>query len=74
MKNVVLILIMGSFAFACSKCGDAGGKNLLNAKQEISKTEEVQCRCVCDKKLSKLQKMSEALEFYKNSKIYKFSN
>lgn len=37
-----------------------------------SKRDETQCRCVCDKKLSNEEKLSQAIEFYKNSKIYTF--
>ncbi|MCK9491577.1 MAG: hypothetical protein M0Q24_05765 [Sulfurimonas sp.] len=39
---------------------------------EAAKNPKVNCRWVCDKKIYKEQKISEALEFYKNSKIYKF--
>ncbi len=40
--------------------------------KEASQNPKVKCRWVCDKKIYKEQKMSEALEFYKNSNIYKF--
>jgi len=34
---------------------------------------KIKCRWVCDKKLYKEQKIAEAIEFYKNSKDYKFT-
>ncbi len=33
---------------------------------------KIKCRWVCDKKVYKEQKISEAISFYKNSKYYKF--
>lgn len=75
MKNFVLILIISSFAWGCSKCGNnTEQESVKNLKLELSGYQEIQCRCVCDKKLSTLQKMTAAIEFYKNSKLYKFSN
>jgi len=34
---------------------------------------KIRCRYVCDKKVYKEQRISDALEFYKNSKEYGFS-
>lgn len=34
---------------------------------------KIRCRYVCDKKIYKEQEISDALEFYKNSKEYSFS-
>ncbi|WP_246032205.1 hypothetical protein [Sulfurimonas crateris] len=34
---------------------------------------KIKCRYVCDKKVYKEQKISDALEFYKNSREYSFS-
>jgi len=34
---------------------------------------KIKCRWVCDKKIYKEQKISEAVSFYKNSKYYKFN-
>ncbi len=34
---------------------------------------KIRCRYVCDKKVYKEQKISDALEFYKNSKEYSFN-
>ncbi|MDA3908434.1 MAG: hypothetical protein PF437_05055 [Sulfurimonas sp.] len=33
---------------------------------------KIKCRLVCDKKIYKEQKISDAIEFYKNSKEYQF--
>jgi len=40
--------------------------------QKAARNPKIKCRWVCDKKIYKEQKISEALEFYKNSKVYKF--
>jgi hypothetical protein len=40
--------------------------------EEASNNPKVKCRWVCDKKVYKEQKISDALEFYKNSKDYSF--
>lgn len=34
---------------------------------------KIKCRWVCDKKIYKEQKISEAVSFYKTSKYYKFT-
>lgn len=34
---------------------------------------KIKCRYVCDKKIYKEQKISDALEFYKNSKEHNFN-
>lgn len=41
--------------------------------EQASKNVKVTCRLVCDKKVYKEQKISEAIEFYKNSKDYRFN-
>ncbi|DAB27843.1 MAG: hypothetical protein A2513_00855 [Sulfurimonas sp. RIFOXYD12_FULL_33_39] len=46
-------------------------KNEIN--RQASENKKIKCRYVCDKKVYKEQKISEAIEFYKNSKDYKFS-
>ena len=75
MKNIVLILLMFSFAFANGKCGAEKKIVLLPIAQtkSIDTKKGVQCRCVCDKKISNMQRMTTAIEFYKNSKVYRFS-
>ena len=37
---------------------------------EASNNPKIKCRLVCDKKIYKEQKISDAVEFYKNSKDY----
>ncbi|MFA5234867.1 MAG: hypothetical protein WC390_10750 [Sulfurimonas sp.] len=41
--------------------------------EQASKNMKVTCRLVCDKKVYKEQRISEAIEFYKNSKDYRFN-
>jgi hypothetical protein len=41
--------------------------------EQASKNVKVTCRLVCDKKVYKEQRISEAIEFYKNSKEYGFN-
>jgi len=41
--------------------------------EKAMKNEKIKCRWVCDKKVYKEQKISEAILFYKNSKNYKFT-
>ncbi len=60
------VALLSTFLFADSTCSTKVDTN-------TSKKEEIKCRCVCDKKLSREEKMAEAIEFYKSSKIYKFS-
>ncbi|OHD98192.1 MAG: hypothetical protein A3E21_07635 [Sulfurimonas sp. RIFCSPHIGHO2_12_FULL_36_9] len=43
------------------------------ANLQASKNVKVTCRLVCDKKVYKEQKISDAIEFYKKSKDYKFN-
>ncbi|WP_294964145.1 hypothetical protein [Sulfurimonas sp.] len=37
---------------------------------EASQNEKLKCRWICDKKVYKEQKISEAIEFYKKDKSY----
>ncbi len=60
------VTLLSTFLFADSTC-------TTKADTNTSKKVEIQCHCVCDKKLSREEKMAEAIEFYKNSNIYKFS-
>lgn len=43
------------------------------ANFQASKNMKVTCRLVCDKRVYKEQKISDAIEFYKNSKEYRFN-
>ncbi len=76
MKNIIVILLMFGFTFANGKCGAERKIILLpiGKTKSIDTNRGVQCRCVCDKKISNMQRMTTAIEFYKNSKVYKFSN
>ena len=38
--------------------------------EQASQNTKIKCRIVCDKKIYKEQKISDAIEFYKNSKDY----
>ena len=49
-------------------CAFEKKKSVENKK--ASENEKIKCRLVCDKKVYKEQKISEAIEFYKNSKDY----
>jgi hypothetical protein len=46
-------------------------KNELN--ESAGKNSKIKCRFICDKKVYKEQKISDAIEFYKNSKEYDFN-
>lgn len=46
-------------------------KNEINT--QAAENEKIKCRYVCDKKVYKEQKISEAIEFYKKSKDYNFN-
>lgn len=46
-------------------------KNKLN--ESAGKNSKIKCRFVCDKKVYKEQKISDAIEFYKNSKEHGFN-
>lgn len=41
--------------------------------KKAMENKKIKCRWVCDKKLYKEQKISDAISFYKNSKDYKFT-
>ncbi|EQB40213.1 hypothetical protein M947_02445 [Sulfurimonas hongkongensis] len=80
MKNI-LFLIMPALLFSQSPFDTPKNRqfNFLAFEkkqsietQEAAKNPKIKCRLVCDKKIYKEQKISEAIEFYKNSKIYKF--
>lgn len=43
------------------------------ANEQASNNSKIRCRYVCDKKLYREQKISEAIEFYKNSREYGFN-
>lgn len=45
-------------------------KKESSENKKASDNEKIKCRLVCDKKVYKEQKISDAIEFYKNSKDY----
>jgi hypothetical protein len=80
MKKI-FFLILPVLLFSQSPFEDKKGRffefSAFETKQSIetkkaSDNPKVRCRWVCDKKIYKEQKISEAIEFYKNSKVYKF--
>ena len=68
MKNIIFILLP-SLIFAetiyATKVSSENKQAMQNAK--------IKCRLVCDKKIYKEQKISEAVSFYKSSKYYQFT-
>lgn len=48
-------------------------KKSSNANKKAVANEKIKCRWICDRKVYKEQKISEAISFYKNSKDYKFT-
>lgn len=48
--------------------------NIFDTETITTKNEKIKCRTVCDKKISKEQKIEEAILFYKNSKDYTFAH
>ncbi|PHQ65808.1 MAG: hypothetical protein COB99_01890 [Sulfurimonas sp.] len=80
MRNIVFIFIP-ALLFAISPFESPESNSFeLFAYETKKSTENVQaannpkikCRLVCDKKIYKEQKISDAIEFYKNSKTYRF--
>lgn len=46
--------------------------NSTTKSDQKIKASDVECRCVCDKKLSKEKSIQKAIDFYKNSKYHTF--
>jgi hypothetical protein len=44
------------------------------ANLQASQNVKIRCRLVCDKKVYKEQTITDAIEFYKKSKEYRFGN
>ncbi len=47
---------------------------ISQANKEAMQNKKIKCRWVCDKKIYKEQKISDAITFYKNSKRYTFKS
>ena len=74
MKNFLLLILIGDLLLA--DCKVASGHvevSIHKFGESLPQTNYTKCRYVCDEKISKIEKMSNALEFYKNSKLYTFS-
>ena len=48
-------------------------KQATDENKKAMENKKIKCRTICDKKIYKEQKISEAVNFYKNSKDYKFT-
>ncbi|MBW6488385.1 hypothetical protein [Sulfurimonas sp.] len=78
----LLFLLPPILLAAQTPFGAVTAKNVDTSAYEAKKSQEVEqasknvkvtCRLVCDKKVYKEQRISEAIEFYKNSKDYGFN-
>lgn len=78
----LLFLLLPLFLYAQSPFESLEGRNfdlsLYETKKDeinkqIAKNRKITCRYVCDKKVYKEQKISDAVEFYKKSKYHGFS-
>jgi len=68
MKSIFLTLLpllVSAETIYATKASQSNVEAMHNPK--------IKCRWVCDKKIYKEQKISEAVSFYKNSKYYKFN-
>lgn len=79
----ILLLLLPILAFALSPFETPVANNfdtsIYNTKEkrenlQASKNKKITCRYVCDKKVYKEQRMSDAIEFYKKTRNYNFSN
>ena len=68
MKTAFLFLLV-SFVSAQTEFE----KKISKENEAAMNNEKLKCRGVCDKKLYKEQKITEAISFYKNAKEYSFS-
>jgi hypothetical protein len=68
MKTAFLFLLV-SFVSAQTEFE----KKISKENEAAMNNEKLKCRWVCDKKLYKEQKITEAISFYKNAKEYSFS-
>ena len=68
MKFLTLLLIVSSLY-----AEHIYEKKTSQENAEAMKNEKIKCRLICDKKVYKEQKISDAVSFYRDSKIYKFT-
>lgn len=74
MKNMrhILFLLFAPLLFA-QNINTNFEKKSSKENTQAMQNEKIKCRWVCDKKLYKEQKISDAVSFYKNSKDYNFT-
>jgi len=74
MKKLLTTLILSTALFGVT-VSDLAVFNTKATKENrmASENEKIKCRYVCDKKIYKEQKISDAVSFYKNSKEYTFT-
>lgn len=47
---------------------------VTNESKKVSKNKKITCRCVCDKRVYKEQRIAAAVSFYRESENYKFTS
>ena len=79
MKTLILLFPILAFALSpfetpASNYFDTSAYNTKEKKENIkaSKNKKITCRYVCDKKVYKEQRMSDAIKFYKKTRNYSF--
>jgi len=74
MNKLFLLTFLSTYLMAIS-VSDLAVFNTKETKENkmAKENKKIRCRYVCDKKIYKEQKISDAVSFYKNSKEYKFS-
>lgn len=82
MIRVLLFLSLSYSAALCSPfdsyMGEYHDTAVYDTKEgtlnkQANQNRQIKCRVVCDKKIYKEQKISEAIDFYKKSKLYIFN-
>lgn len=74
MSRLVFLFILLALAINCTLSASVFDTKRSKENDDAIKNTQIKCRWVCDKKIYKEQKISEAIEFYKNSKEYHFSS
>ena len=67
--NKLIFLLLSTILFSNSSFET----KVSRENKAAMENKKIKCRWVCDKKLYKEQKISDAISFYKNSKDYKFT-
>ncbi len=71
MKNIWIITVLALIALADTYKGVEVFNTPLPSKDAVKIGK---CWVICEKKVSKVQKMKRALDYYKTSSYYKFSS